>query len=326
MLNLIHSRRLSPSGESATQPPQSPDPLSERTMPELPDLTVYVEHLNERVRGHRLTGIRLTSPFLLRTVSPGIDDISGREVIGIRRLAKQIVIELADEFFAVLHLMIAGRLRWYAAGKAVPKRNGLAAFDFATGTMILTEASKKKRASLRLIRGHSALTALDPGGLEVFAIDSDTFCARLRATPHTLKRTLTDQRIFAGIGNAYSDEILFRAGLSPFKQGKHLTDAEADKLFTACRDVLTEWTARLRDEAGAAFPDKVTAFHDAMAVHGKYKQPCAVCGSPVQRIVHPDNETNYCATCQTGGKLIADRSLSRLLKDAYPKRIEDLEG
>ena len=295
-------------------------------MPELPDLTVYVEHLNERVRGHRLTGVRLTSPFLLRTVSPGVADLAGREVVGVRRLAKQIVIELTDEFFAVLHLMIAGRLRWYAAGKAVPKRNGLAAFDFATGTMILTEASKKKRASLRLIRGHSALTALDPGGLEVFAIDGDTFCARLRVTPHTLKRTLTDQRIFAGIGNAYSDEILFRAGLSPFKQGKHLTDAEADKLFTACRDVLTEWTARLRAETGAAFPDKVTAFHDAMAVHGKYKQPCAVCGSPVQRIVHPDNETNYCATCQTGGKLLADRSLSRLLKDAYPKRIEDLEG
>ena len=228
-------------------------------MPELPDLTVYVEHLNERVRGHRLTGIRLTSPFLLRTVSPGIDDLSGREVVGVRRLAKQIVIELADEFFAVLHLMIAGRLRWYAAGKAVPKRNGLAAFDFATGTMILTEASKKKRASLRLIQGRPALTALDPGGLEIFAIDGDTFFARLRATPHTLKRALTDQRIFAGIGNAYSDEILFRAGLSPFKHGKHLTDAEAHTLFTACRDVLTEWTARLRDAAGAAFPDKVTA-------------------------------------------------------------------
>ena len=295
-------------------------------MPELPDLTVYVEHLNERVRGQRLTGIRLTSPFLLRTVSPGVADLAGREVVGVRRLAKQIVIELAGEFFAVLHLMIAGRLRWYAAGKAVPKRNGLAAFDFATGTMILTEASKKKRASLRLIRGHPALTALDPGGLEIFAIDGKTFFARLRATPHTLKRTLTDQRIFAGIGNAYSDEILFRAGLSPFKQGKHLTDAEAHTLFTACRGVLTEWTARLRTAAGAAFPDKVTAFHDAMAVHGKYKQPCPVCGAPVQRIVHPDNETNYCATCQTGGKLLADRSLSRLLKDAYPKRIEDLEG
>ena len=250
-------------------------------MPELPDLTVYVERLNERVRGRRLTGIRLSSPFLLRTVSPGIDELSGREVIGVSRIAKQIVIELSDDFFAVLHLMIAGRLRWYAAGKAAPKRNGLAAFDFATGSMILTEASKKKRASLRLIQGRPALAALDPGGLEIIAIDGDTFFARLRATPHTLKRTLTDQRIFAGIGNAYSDEILFRAGLSPFKQGKHLTDAEAHKLFAACRDVLTEWTARLREEAGAAFPDKVTAFHDAMAVHGKYKHPCPVCGSPV---------------------------------------------
>ena len=229
-------------------------------MPELPDLTVYVEHLNERVRGHRLTGIRLTSPFLLRTVSPGIDELSDHEVVGASRLAKQIVIELADEFFAVLHLMIAGRLRWYAAGKAVPKRNGLAAFDFATGSMILTEASKKKRASLRLIQGRPALAALDPGGLEIFDIDGDTFFACLRATPHTLKRALTDQRVFAGIGNAYSDEILFRAGISPFKQGKHLTDAEAHKLFAACRDVLTEWTARLREEAGAAFPDKVTAF------------------------------------------------------------------
>lgn len=295
-------------------------------MPELPDLTVYIEHLDERVRGRKLVGIRLASPFLLRTVAPGVDDVAGREVVGVSRLAKQIVIELADELFAAIHLMIAGRLRWHPTGKPVPKRTGLAAFDFETGTLILTEASKKKRAALRLVHGRSALTGLDPGGLEVLDIDAAAFSKRLRATPHTLKRALTDQHVFAGIGNAYSDEILFRAGMSPFKQGKRLTEKEAATLFTACRDVLTEWTTILRKKAGDEFPDKVTAFHPEMAVHGKYQQPCPVCRTPVQRIVHSENENNYCAKCQTGGKLLADRSLSRLLKDTYPKRVEDLEG
>ena len=304
-------------------------------MPEYPDLTVYVEHIERRVKGDRLTGVRLTSPFLLRSVTPGVDEVTGREVIGVRRLAKQLVLALADGYFVVIHLMIAGRLRWHdakpnAPPKAVPKRNGLAAFDFETGSLILTEASKKKRASLRLVHGETALAALDPGGLEVFDIDFDAFYARLRETPHTVKRALTDQRVFAGIGNAYSDEILFRARMSPFKQGRHMSDDDARGLFAACRHVLTEWTERLRGEAEGKFPgqggSKVTAFHPQMAVHGKYREPCPVCGAPVQRIVRPENETNYCATCQTGGRLLADRSLSRLLKDTYPRRIEDLEG
>ena len=300
-------------------------------MPELPDLTVYVEHLQHRLRGSRLTGIRLASPFLLRTVTPGVDDVVGREVREIRRVAKQIVFALGDEFFVVVHLMIAGRLRWQEAGAPVPKRLGLAAFDFDAGTLILTEASKTRRASLRLVQGLDALAELDPGGLELFDVDSATFFKRLSKTPHTLKRALTDQRVFAGVGNAYSDEILFRAKMSPFKQCRHLSEAEALTLFNACREVLTEWTTRLREKSGDRFPghgrgNKVTAFHAEMAVHGKYQVPCGVCGSPVQRILRSENETNYCATCQTGGRLLADRSLSRLLKDTYPKRIEDLEG
>lgn len=304
-------------------------------MPEYPDLTVYVEHIERRVKGDRLESVRLTSPFLLRSVSPGIDEVAGREVIAVRRLAKQLVLALADSYFVVIHLMIAGRLRWHdakpnAPPQAVPKRNGLAAFDFQAGSLIFTEASKKKRASLRLVHGDTALATLDPGGLEVFEIDFDEFFTRLRETPHTVKRALTDQRVFAGIGNAYSDEILFRARMSPFKQGRHMSEGEARGLFAACRDVLSEWAARLRAEAEGKFPgqggSKVTAFHPEMAVHGKYKEPCPVCGAPVQRIVRPENETNYCATCQTGGRLLADRSLSRLLKDTYPRRIEDLEG
>ena len=300
-------------------------------MPELPDLAVYAEHLERRVAGAPLTAIRLASPFLLRTIAPSAADVAGRRVLAVRRLAKQLVLALEGECFAVLHLMIAGRLRWHEPGQAVPKRVGLAAFDFATGTLILTEASKKKRASLRLVQGEAALAALDPGGLEVFDIDSATFHARLAETPHTIKRALTDQRIFAGIGNAYSDEILFRARMSPFKLGRHMTPAEAEALYAACRDVLAEWTERLRQRTGDRFPghgrgNKVTAFHPEMAVHGKYGQPCPVCGAPVQRIVRPENESNYCAGCQTGGRLLADRSLSRLLKDTYPKRIEDLEG
>ena len=304
-------------------------------MPEYPDLTVYVEHIERRVKGDRLTGIRLTSPFLLRSVTPGVDEIAGREVIAVGRLAKQLVLTLADDYFVVIHLMIAGRLRWHdakpnAPPRAVPKGNGLAAFDFEAGSLIFTEASKKKRASLRLVHGDTALAALDPGGLEVFEIDFEAFYARLRETPHTVKRALTDQRVFAGIGNAYSDEILFRACMSPFKQGRHMSEDDARGLFAASRDVLSEWTARLRGEAEGKFPgqggSKVTAFHPEMAVHGKYREPCPVCAAPVQRIVRPENETNYCATCQTGGRLLADRSLSRLLKDTYPRRIEDLEG
>ena len=306
-------------------------------MPELPDVTVYVEHLARRAVGTRLAAIRLASPFLLRSVTPTVDDVCGREVVAVRRLAKQIVFALEGGYFAVLHLMIAGRLRWRDAKAQVPKRVGLAAFDFADasgaarGSLLLTEASKKKRASLRLLHGETALADLDPGGLEVHEASFEAFFARLRETPHTVKRALTDQRVFAGIGNAYSDEILFRAGMSPFQPAPRIGETEARGLFDACRDVLAEWTERLRANAGDAFPgerrdSKVTAFHPEMAVHGKYRQPCPVCGSPVLRIVRAENESNYCAKCQTGGRILADRSLSRLLKETYPKRIEDLEG
>ena len=297
-------------------------------MPELPDLTVYIEHLDRRVTGETLHDIRLASPFVLRTVSPTIEEVRGRVVTGLRRLAKQIVFELEDGFFVVIHLMIAGRLRWYRAPKELPKRgrNALAAFDFASGTLLLTEASRKKRASLRLISGEDALAALDPGGIEIFATDLEGFVRRLRASRHTLKRTLTDQRIFAGIGNAYSDEILLHAGLSPFKLARDLKKEEAARLHVACRQTLSDWTERLRARAGDEFPAKVTAFHAEMAAHGKYRHPCPVCGAPIQRIVHAENESNYCARCQTGGRVLADRSLSRLLKETWPKRIEELEG
>ena len=299
-------------------------------MPELPDLTVYIEHLDRRVTGETLQDIRLASPFVLRTVSPSIDEVRGRVVTGLRRIAKQIVLEIEDDFFVVVHLMIAGRLHWHRAAKPLPKRgrhrNALAAFDFASGTLLFTEASRKKRASLRLVRGEDGLAAFDPGGLEIFATDLGGFTRRLRASRHTLKRTLTDQRIFAGIGNAYSDEILLRAGLSPFKRSRDLTDDEAEHLFEACRKTLADWTGILRAKAGDEFPGKVTAFHDEMAAHGKYRQPCPVCGSPIQRIVRAENESNYCARCQTGGRVLADRSLSRFLKETWPKRIEELEG
>ena len=295
-------------------------------MPELPDLTVYLEHLERRVVGERLLDIRLASPFVLRSVTPPVDDVRDRLVTDTRRVAKQLVLVLEEDLFIVIHLMIAGRLRWYESGRAVPKRVGLAAFDFSSGTIVFTEASKKKRASLRLVRGEDALAELDPGGIEVLEIDLPAFLERLRGSRHTLKRTLTDQRIFAGIGNAYSDEILLYAGLSPFKRARDMSDAEGERLFETCRETLTEWVAILRRKAGDAFPDKVTAFHDEMAAHGKYREPCPVCGAPIQRIVHAENESNYCARCQTGGRVLADRSLSRLLKDTWPKRIEELEG
>ena len=295
-------------------------------MPELPDLTVYLEHLDRRITGERLEAVRLASPFVLRTVSPSVDELRGRIVTGFRRLAKQIVFELDGDFFIVIHLMIAGRLRWHGKGRAVPKRSGLGAFDFSSGTLILTEASPKKRASLRLIEGEDGLARLDPGGLEILDIDLAAFTRRLRASNHTLKRTLTDQRIFAGIGNAYSDEILLHAGLSPFKRARDMKDEEADRLFHACRRTLTDWIGILRGKAGDRFPDRVTAFHDEMAAHGKYRQACPVCGAPIQRIVRAENESNYCARCQTGGRVLADRSLSRLLKETWPRRIEELEG
>ncbi|MYF11731.1 MAG: formamidopyrimidine-DNA glycosylase [Gammaproteobacteria bacterium] len=294
-------------------------------MPEMPDLTVYLEHLEARLAGATLDGVRLKSPFVLRSVTPGVDEVCGLLVRSVSRLAKQIVLELEGDCFMVMHLMISGRLQWRPEGVRKPGRNVLALFDFSTGTLVFTEASKKKRAALRLVRGRAALAALDPGGLEVLQADLDAFANRLRNANHTLKRALTDQRVLAGIGNAYSDEILLTAGMSPFKRAGALSDEEAERLFSACRSVLTEWTERLRREAGDKFPAKVTAFHKEMAVHGKYRQPCPRCGSPVQRIVYAENEANYCARCQTDGRLLADRSLSRLLKDNWPKRLEDLE-
>jgi formamidopyrimidine-DNA glycosylase len=294
-------------------------------MPELPDLTVYLEHIDRRLQGETLTGIRLMSPFLLRTVTPTVDDVCGHRLLGSRRLGKQIVLALENELYLVIHLMISGRLQWGEPGAAVPKGRGLAAFDFESGCLIFTEASKKKRASLKLVRGAEDLAVLDPGGLEVLQIDQAAFAARIIDTNHTLKRALTDQKVFAGIGNAYSDEILLRARLSPFKRPVNLSDEEMQRLFAACVEVLEEWTTRLREESGEKWPRKVTAFHKEMAVHGKYKAPCPVCGAPVQRIVYAENEANYCARCQTDGRLLADRSLSRLLKDNWPKRLEDLE-
>jgi formamidopyrimidine-DNA glycosylase len=294
-------------------------------MPEIPDLTVYLEHLAQRTKGERFEGLRLSSPFLLRTVAPKPDALVGRAVVGWHRLGKQLVCELEGEHFIVIHLMISGRLWWEKKAARIPKGRGLAAFDFSSGTLVLTEASKKRRASLRLVGSRDDLSALDPGGLEVLAIDEATFAARLRSANHTLKRALTDQHVFAGIGNAYSDEILLHAKLSPFKQAAQLTDDEIARLFAAAREWLGKWVDILREKTGDRWPSHVTAFHPEMAVHGRYREPCPVCGAPVQRIVYAENEANYCARCQTGGRLLADRSLSRLLKQNWPKRLEDLE-
>ncbi len=297
-------------------------------MPEVPDLNLYIEHLTRRLAGQRLLSIRISSPFVLRTVTPTTEAFVGRTLVSVKRLAKQLVFEFDGDHFLVMHLMISGRLQWRDRSSkpvAVPKRIGLLALDFETGTVLFTEASKKKRASIRLLAEREALNELNPGGLEIFEISQSEFAERLRDSNHTLKRALTDQRVFAGIGNAYSDEILHRARLSPFKRARTLKDDDVESLFVATRAVLSEWIDRLREEAGERFPAKVTAFHAEMAVHGKYRKPCPVCAAPVQRIQYAENEANYCARCQTEGRLLADRSLSRLLKDNWPKRIEDLE-
>ncbi len=294
-------------------------------MPELPDVAVYVSALERYVTGRTLERFRLASPFLVRSFDPPVSAVEGRVVTGIRRLGKRIVFAFEDDLFLVLHLMIAGRLRWKTRGVKVPRRNGLAAFDFAAGSLLLTEASAKKRASLYLVRGEEALAAHDPGGVEVFEVDLDGFRAGLGRKNHTLKRALTDPRLASGIGNAYSDEILHRAGMSPFKQTARLDDQEWARLFGAVRGVLEEWTLRLSREVGDGFPDKVTAFRPEMAVHGRYRKPCPVCQTPVQRLVYAENEANYCPTCQTGGRLLADRALSRLLKKDWPRTLEELD-
>jgi len=297
-------------------------------MPELPDLTIYIEHLEKRLKGRRLLGARLASPFALRTVTPPIEEFVGRSLQGVTRLGKQLVFDFGEGYRVVLHLMISGRLQWKDADKVLPKvpaRIGLAAFDFETGSLFFTEASKKKRASIRLVGDDQTLQALNPGGLEVFELTTDQFGERLHATHHTLKRSLTDQRVFAGIGNACSDEILHRARMAPFKLAQTLSANDVVTLHGAVVNVIGEWTTRLREESGETFPGRVTAFHDAMAVHGRYRLPCPVCEAPVQRIQYVENEANYCARCQTDGRVLADRSLSRLLKDNWPKRIEELE-
>ena len=294
-------------------------------MPELPDITVYIEALDARVRGARLLSVRLGSPFVLRSVDPPLAAAFGKTVTGLRRVGKRIVIALEDDLFLVLHLMIAGRLHWKEAGARLPGKVGLAAFDFSTGTLTLTEAGTKRRAAIHLVRGEAALREHDPGGLEVFDADLAQFGAALRQESHTLKRALTDPRLFSGIGNAYSDEILHRARLSPVKQTLQLNEVEVIRLFEAARATLTDWIKRLGEEGAGEFPEGVTAFRPGMAVHGRYGKPCPDCGAPVQRIVFADNETNYCPRCQTGGRVLADRALSRLLKQDWPRTVEEWE-
>jgi formamidopyrimidine-DNA glycosylase len=294
-------------------------------VPELPDVVVYLEALERRVLGRRLEGVRLTSPFVLRSVDPPVSALAGRRVLSLRRMGKRLVLGLEDDLFIVIHLMIAGRLRWAAAGAKAPGKMGLAAFDFEDGTMLLTEAGSKRRASLHLVAGESALDTFDRGGLEPLDAEEAEFVRRLRLENHTLKRALTDPRLFSGIGNAYSDEILHRARLSPLRLTSRLSEEDATRLYQATRSVLLEWTERLRHETGQGFPEKVTAFRDGMAVHGRFRQPCPDCGTPIQRIRYAENETNYCPVCQTEGRLLADRGLSRLLREDWPRSLEELE-
>jgi len=295
-------------------------------VPELPDVEVYVEHLRRRVVGQPLEHARVVSPFLVRSFDPPMRAAEGKHVRSVRRMGKRIVFELDDDLFLVLHLMIAGRLRWRERGAKVPGKLGLAAFDFPAGTLLLTEASPKKRASLYLVRGEAAVEALDPGGIEPLTASTAEFAEGLRRENHTVKRSLTDPHLFSGIGNAYSDEILWRAHMSPVRLTSKMTDEEIAGLHEATKATLREWTDTLRKETGDDFPEKVTAFREGMAVHGRYRKPCPACGSPVQRIAYAANEANYCATCQTGGKLLADRSLSRLMRGDWPKTLEELEA
>ncbi len=293
-------------------------------MPELPDITVYIEALDRRIIGRRLEAVRVHSPFLVRTFDPPLEAAGGKVVRELRRVGKRIAVGLEDDLWLVLHLMIAGRLHWKSAGVKIGAKNALAAFDFPNGSLLLTEAGSKRRAALFLLQGEEALRSLDPGGLEVLEASVAAFESSLRRENHTLKRALTDPHLFSGIGNAYSDEILHRARLSPLALTRKLGPDEVGRLYSATREVLTEWTNRVRAEAGDGFPEKVTAFRPGMAVHGRFGEPCPVCGAPVQRIRYADNETNYCPRCQTSGRILADRSLSRLLKDDWPRSLDEL--
>ena len=293
-------------------------------MPELPDVYVYVDRLQEFLQGKAPQGVRLIHPFVLRTTEPTLDTVVGQQVTDVRRIGKRIVIGFASELFLVIHLMIAGRLRWREPGALISRRLALFALKFSHGTLFLTEASKKRRAAVHLVRGELSLQQFDRGGMEVFHVNGAEFAQRLRANNHTLKRALTDPRIVSGIGNAYSDEILHWAKLSPFRQTRQLEQHEIERLYAACQTVLGKWIERLRGQVGDGFPDKVTAFHQDMAVHGKYNKPCPECGAPIQRIVYAQNEANYCAQCQTNGKILADRALSRLLKRDWPRTLEEL--
>ena len=294
-------------------------------MPELPDVTVYVERLQALAGGQRLERVRVLSPFVVRTFDPPLDAVEGRTLLRVERLGKRLVLELDEELLVVIHLMIAGRLRWRPPGAPIPKSGGLAAFDFASGTLLFTEASKQKRASLHVVRGRAQLDPFDRGGVDPLTASPRAFRAAIVRENRTLKRALTDPRLLSGIGNAYSDEILFAACLSPVALTQRLEDEQIARLREACRQVLGEWTEKLRQAVGSGFPEKVTAFHEAMAVHGRYGQPCRKCGTQVQRIRYAANEANYCPRCQTGGRLLADRGLSRLLKRDWPRTIDELE-
>ena len=294
-------------------------------MPELPDILLYLRALEPRIVGQRVERVRLANPFLLRSVAPPLSAIEGRLVVGLRRLGKRVVVEADEQLFLVFHLMIAARFRWKPPGATIPGKVGLLALDFENGSLILTEAGSKRQASLYVVQGEASLAQHDPGGLEVMEADVAAFAQTLRRGNHTLKRALTDPHLFSGIGNAYSDEILHSARLSPFKQTGGMSDEEVRRLYAATRLTLSQWTRRLQREAGNEFPEKVTAFREGMAVHGRYRQPCPDCGAPVQRVVYAANEANYCPNCQTGGRLLADRSLSRLLRDDWPRTLEELE-
>ena len=294
-------------------------------MPELPDIVNYIEHLATRILGKPIVAVEIANPFVLRSVTPPIGSVVGRKVVDLRRMGKRVVLGVEGDLFIVIHLMIAGRLRWRPPGKRLPGKLALAAFSFSDGTLFLSEAGSTRRASIYVVSGEDALSQFDRGGLEVLDAELGAFSERLRSENHTLKRSLTDPRLFSGIGNSYSDEILHRARLSPLALTSRLSGEEIERLFGATRSTLLEWTARLRKETGDEFPEKVTAFREGMAVHGRFGQPCPICGTPVQRIRYKSNETNYCARCQTGGRLLADRGLSRLLKQDWPRSIDEVE-